>query len=460
MKRRLQAIYWRGVLITLAMALAAVGVAAKLKIDDTRNHLTAMLQAASMWTLDSNDDLQTLADAIASASPQIRVTFMLDTGLTLADSARDADPGKNHYGDREIVAARAGGVGRSLRMSTTSATLVLYVARRLSPQLILRLSYPVLAIARAVAVYGALLLALFLVLYQLQRRSIARFAGDQRRQLEDIRRLLDGELDQVRAVFPEYQPSLDTIAYRVRRLREDQREILRTMNLRSDFVANASHELRSPLTSVRGFAELLEEGMADTPEERALCLETIRTECDRMLEVIEDILRLSKAERRPETPATPIPASPVAEEVRRALQPRAAKRGIALSVEGEARVPASERDLWELLYNLMDNAVRYGRPGGHVWVRLSDGRIEVADDGVGIEPRHQERIFEQFYRVDEARDAEQGGTGLGLSIVKAIAERCGGGVRVESAPGEGSRFILEFPDREADPGDGSMGGRT
>ena len=444
MKRRLQALYWRGILITLVMALAATGAAAKLKIDDAREHMTALLQAASLWTVGSNDDLQSLAKSIASVSPRVRVTFLMDSGLILADSVQDAKPDVNHYGDREIVMARRGKTGHHMRLSVTSATLVMYMARRISPQLILRLSYPVLEIARAVAVYGALLLALFLVLYMLQRRDIARFAEDQRRQLEDIRRLLDGEAGQCMAVFPEYQPALDAIAYRIRRLQADQQEILRTMNLRNDFVANASHELRSPLTSVRGYAELLEQGMADTPEEQRLCLETILGECDRMLAVIEDILRLSRAERRADGPTPALAARPVAEEVRQALAPRADKAGIEILVEGDARIPATEQELWELLYNLMDNALRYGRRGGHVWVRLSDGRIEVQDDGIGIDPAHTARVFEQFYRVDETRDSGPGGTGLGLSIVKAIARRRGGDARVESVPGEGSRFIVEF----------------
>lgn len=449
MRRRLQAVYWRGVLLVLAMALASIGVTAKLAADDTRSQLTALMEAASMWTLESHDDYQTLADAISSVSPQLRVTFMTDAGLELADSLPGAEVDFDHSDDPEIITARQGGTGRSLRVSATGATLTLYIARQLSPTLILRLSYPVLEIARTVAVYGALLIALFLALYLLQRRDFARFAEDQRRQLEDIRRLVDGELARVVAVFPEYQPSLDAIAYRIQRLKEDHREVLRTMNLRSDFVANASHELRSPLTSMRGYAELLDQGLADTPEERRLCVQTILGECDRMLAVIEDILRLSKAENQPEEQAPLIAAAPVAEEVRCSLAPRAAARGISIAVEGNGRVPAREKELWEILYNLMDNAVRYGRPGGHVWVRLSEGRVVVEDDGIGIAPEHAERVFEQFYRVDEARD-DAGGTGLGLSIVRAIVRRCGGKIRVESAAGAGARFIAEFAldDRE------------
>lgn len=448
MKRRLQAIYWRGMLVTLAMALVAIGVAAKLKIDDTRDNLTAMLQAASKWTLDSNDDLQSLAETIAGVSPPLRVTFLMDSGLVLADSEPEADPAANHYADREIAAARRGGTGRHLRFSPAGASFVLYMAKRIAPQLILRVGYPVLEVARLLLTYGVTLVALFLVLYSLQRRAVARFAADQSRQFAEIRRLLDGEIQRVEAVFPEFQPSLDAISYRVSRLKEDQQEILRTLNLRSDFVANASHELRSPMTSVRGYAELLEEGLAETPEERALCLRTIITECDRMLAVIEDILLLSKAERQPAQPSERRAVAPIAEEVRKALLPRAAKKGIDIRVEGEAAVRAPEKDLWEVLYNLMDNAVRYGRQGGYVAVKLSDGRIEVEDDGIGIDEAHIGHIFEQFYRVDETRDADEGGTGLGLSIVRAIVERCGGTIRAESRYGAGTRLILSFDSEE------------
>ncbi|MBR1584410.1 MAG: hypothetical protein IJ662_02590 [Clostridia bacterium] len=443
MKRRLQAIYWRGILIALAMAIAAIGVMVKLKIDDTRANLSALLHAASLWTLESNADLQQLADSIASVSPSTRVTFLMDTGLILADSRAGADRAANHYDDPEIVTARQGEVGRHLRLSGTDATYVLYMARRVAPQLILRVSYPVLEIAKIVTVYGVALLVLFFVLYQLQRRGIPRFARDQVRQMEDVRRLLDGEVDQVSAVFPEFQPALNAIAYRVERLRVDQEEIKRTLQLRSDFVANASHELRSPLTSVRGFAEMLEDGLADTPEERALCVSTIRDECDRMLAVIEDILRLSKAER-PAGQAEAIDALPVAGEVCRALTPQAAAKRMALRAEGRAKLPVPEKDLWEIVYNLVDNAIRYGREGGHVDVILAPGRIDVKDDGIGIAPEHQGHIFEQFYRVDDTRGAAPGGTGLGLSIVRALVERSGGAIRVESVPGVGSRFILTW----------------
>ena len=164
----------------------------------------------------------------------------------------------------------------------------------------------------------------------------------------------------------------------------------------------------------------------------------------RMLSIIKDILRLSKAERGPEGQSDRRAVAPIAAEVRQALMPRAAKKGIDLQIDGDAVIRTGEQDVWEILYNLMDNAVRYGRQGGYVRVSLSEGRIAVEDDGIGIDEAHIGHIFEQFYRVDDARDAEAGGTGLGLSIVRAIVERCGGRIRAESEPGAGARFIIEF----------------
>ena len=219
MKRRLHSIYWRSILITLIMAAAAIGVMGKMKVDDTRTNLNAMLHAASLWTLESNADLQQLADSIAGVSPPVQVTFLMDTGLVLADSQENADRSANHYQDPEIIAARQGKTGRDYRLSGTDATFVLYMAKRVSPQLILRVSYPVLEIVDLLAAYGGALLALFLVLFFLQRRSVSQFAGEQIQQMEEVRRLLDGEVERARAVFPEFQPTLDAIAYRVERLR-------------------------------------------------------------------------------------------------------------------------------------------------------------------------------------------------------------------------------------------------
>lgn len=448
MKRRLRHLYWTGIVITMVMATVAMAMMVKLKIDDTREALRSILHAASAWTMESTEDLQSMAESIASVSPPLRVTFLMEQGLVLADSEADALSMENHASRPEVQAALQGGIGESLRFSDTQAMATLYAAMRISPVLILRLSYPLWEIAGLLAAYGAGLLCLFFILYVLQRRALARFGKDLLLQMDEVRRLLEGDSGHGRAVFPELQPALDNISYLAGRLKADLAEVSRTLTLRDDFVANASHELRSPLTSVMGFAEMLDEGMADSPEERDLCVRMIRGECQRMLDVIEDILHLSRAGARPTEDMRAVDVGGVAREIATALSAQAAQKGIEISVSGEMTHEGVEKDFWEMLYNLAGNAVRYGREGGHVWLRLSGDAIEVEDDGVGIAPEHIARIFEQFYRVDESRGMAPGGTGLGLPIVRALAERYGARVTVESEVGKGSVFAIRF-DAEA-----------
>ena len=191
MKRRLRHLYWTGIVITMVMATVAVAMMVKLKIDDSREALRSILHAASAWTMESTEDLQSMAESIASVSPPLRVTFLMEQGLVLADSEADALAMENHASRPEVQAALQGGIGESLRFSDTQAMLTLYAAMRISPALILRLSYPLWEIAGMLAMYGVGLLCLFLVLYILQRRTLGRFGKDLMLQMDEVRRLLD-----------------------------------------------------------------------------------------------------------------------------------------------------------------------------------------------------------------------------------------------------------------------------
>ncbi|MBQ8536852.1 MAG: hypothetical protein IJ461_05540 [Clostridia bacterium] len=449
MKKSLMKTYWVSAAITLLMALAAAVGMLALRIDDTRESLYAMLEGASAWTLETRESLQEHTLSIAAISPPVRATFLMDHGLVLADSHMDPLTLPMHYDRPEVTQALAGRIGESLRFSQSQGVFTLNIAKLVTPYLVLRLSYPVSEITQMLAIYTVGIVVLFFVLHALQRRSLERFSRSLIQQMEDVRRLMEGTLENPHAVFPELQPAMDHIAYLAQRLNDDMKEISRTLSLRNDCVANASHELRSPLTSIMGFAEMLSEGLADTPEEQALCIETIRTECERMLCVIEEILLLSRAERH--TPqAVTVHMNALSREVCQALTPQAAEKKITLSQEGEITLTAPEKDVWEILYNLIDNAIRYGRQGGYVKVRMGEGRLIVEDNGIGIEARHLPRLFEQFYRVDEARDASRRGTGLGLSIVRALVERNGGRIEVESQLEVGTRFIVTFG-KEAAP---------
>ena len=237
----------------------------------------------------------------------------------------------------------------------------------------------------------------------------------------------------------------------------DATERRRLEHIRRDFVANASHELRTPLTSIRGFVEALEDGALDEPEKAQRFLGKIRTHADRMAALVEDLLELSRLEsgdRAPEWEET-LP-SEVAEDVVASFAGLATRKDISLRREdrGAPAVVTDPERLRRILENLVDNAVKYTPDGGRVAITTSAGpdgsaRIEVADNGPGIAPEHQARIFERFYRVDKARSRELGGTGLGLSIVRHLAEGMGASVSVESEPGRG-RGLLS-PCRESPP---------
>jgi signal transduction histidine kinase len=238
--------------------------------------------------------------------------------------------------------------------------------------------------------------------------------------------------------------------------------------VRRDFVANASHELRTPLTSIRGFVEALEDGAKDEPGTAERFLGKIRTHADRMASLVEDLLELSRLEsgaRAPE-PDAMRPAD-VAAEVVASFAEQAARKPLALRHEarGAPTVVTDRERVRRILENLVDNAVKYTPAGGHVVVTtLADAgggvRVQVKDDGPGIEAGHRERVFERFYRVDKARSRSLGGTGLGLAIVRHLAESIGARVTLESEPGKGSTFTLALPARLVASSSGEEAGQA
>ena len=234
----------------------------------------------------------------------------------------------------------------------------------------------------------------------------------------------------------------------------DVTRLRRLENMRRDFVSNASHELKTPITSIKGFVETLLEGPEQRDPETRRFLTIISRQADRLIAIIEDLLDLSRIEQedeRGETVLRPTLLRPVLETAVHLCEAKAAERGMRIELDCDAALsapltaPLMEQDV----VNLVDNAVKYGREGGtvRVWAERSGDRvaIRVADQGGGIAAEHLPRLFERFYRVDESRSAKLGGTGLGLSIVKHIAQLHGGTVAVESRPGEGSTFSVLLP---------------
>lgn len=220
--------------------------------------------------------------------------------------------------------------------------------------------------------------------------------------------------------------------------------------MRSEFVANVTHELKTPLTSIRGYIELLKSGERDAETARSF-YEIIEIEAERLQKLTDDLLQLSDIEnggKDTEVPLTPL--ADVVERVVNTLRPEAEQKQVELdvTVEPGLKVRAHTRRLYQLVKNLMENAVKYNRAGGNVrltaGVEMGVAVIRVQDTGIGIPPEHLDRIFERFYRVDKGRSRELGGTGLGLSIVKHIVSLYGGDIRVTSQPGEGTTFTVRL----------------
>ena len=245
----------------------------------------------------------------------------------------------------------------------------------------------------------------------------------------------DGRTDEVGALISAFNTMADSLETSEER--------------RNAFIANVSHELKTPLQGIIGSAELIENGMV-RPDDLPRFVGHIHTEAARLVTLIDDIIRLSQLDEGGEMPTGPVDLLAVAQEAAETLQDAAAARQVTVSVQGEPTViPGVRRLLYEIVYNLCDNAIKYNRDGGRVDITVAHdaggSSVTVADTGIGIAPEHQARVFERFYRVDKSHSKASGGTGLGLSIVKHAVQYHHGRIELESTPGTGTTIRAIFP---------------
>lgn len=234
-------------------------------------------------------------------------------------------------------------------------------------------------------------------------------------------------------------------------LKRAAEESKRAEMIRKEFVANVSHELKTPLTSISGFIETLQQGAAEDPEIRTRFIDIIAIETSRLKRLIEDLLVLSDIENRKESAdVQEFSAKEEIEKTVQTLQPIAEDKNVELitGFDEDVVILGSPDRFRQMMVNLIENAVKYSEEGGRVWIeaRKLDTKVQVTvkDEGIGIAEEHLDRLFERFYRVDKSRSAKAGGTGLGLSIVKHIAALFNAELKVESKVGEGSIFYVIF----------------
>ena len=226
----------------------------------------------------------------------------------------------------------------------------------------------------------------------------------------------------------------------------DVTEQVNSQRNRQEFTANVSHELKTPLQSILNSAQLLQSGLVK-PEDNPKFTGYICSEAERLLNLINDVIRLSQLDEGGEFPKESVDLYQVSSQVLQSLLPSADKKNVTVELLGENTIIPGIRQLaYELIYNLCDNAIRYNKDGGKLTVTIGKDSVTVKDTGIGIPKEHQARIFERFYRVDKSHSRETGGTGLGLSIAKHAAQRLNAKIQLDSTVGEGTEIIVRFED--------------
>ncbi len=371
----------------------------------------------------------------------VRVTVVDKNGDVIYDNEANQAVMENHGERPEIVQAFAAEEGDDVRRSETLAKNTFYFALRLNDEAVIRMArdagsvYSILHKAMPSLIGTILLLGAMSVVmaHFLTKRLIAPI-GRLASNLDES----DDEAD-----YEELTPFVTTI-------RQQHQDIMKSARMRQEFTANVSHELKTPLTSIMGYAELIESGMAEDADVTRFA-GGIRNSAARLLTLINETIRLSEMDDgNANAEVENLNLYEMAKYCVEMLEMSAAKHEVQISLLGEAcHVSGDRQQMEELLYNLCDNAIRYNNAGGSVTVEVKpvEGApvLTVRDTGIGISKEHQERIFERFYRVDKSRSKSTGGTGLGLAIVKHIITGFGARLELNSEVGKGTEIKVFFP---------------
>ena len=370
----------------------------------------------------------------------VRVTWIGTDGNVLYDS--EAETLENHSDRPEYIDAVKTGEGKSVRKSDTLSKRIFYYAMRLEDGTVIRIAKEAESIwtifMSALPIIIGLTILLYVMCYFLSKHLTAKL-------VKPVEELVNNAANP--SLVPEYKELVPFVGA----LKEQREDILRSATMRQEFTANVSHELKTPLTAISGYAELIENGMVSGDDSVRFAGE-IRKNSTRLLSLINDIINLSELDDGVKLNLERMDLYEAAKNCVKNLEVAAAKNNVKLMLLGTSSyINADKAMMDEVLYNLCDNAIRYNNKdkGGNVIVDVSntlDGKVKltVKDDGIGIGKEHQERIFERFYRVDKSRSRESGGTGRGLARVKHILTSHGAQLELASEPGKGTSITVTF----------------
>lgn len=400
------------------------------------------------------DELKTYADVIKETQSydqilqgeydpdvdDLRITMIKKDGKVFYDSFADAKKMENHANRQEVRQALKHGNGKAIRTSDTMDKSTFYYAVRLDDGNILRVAKESRSIWSVFIKVTPAILILILVIFAISKMLSDVLTKSLLLPIEEMSENLD-HLDDI-TTYKELMPFINTI-------QEQHKNILMNAKMRQEFTANVSHELKTPLTAISGYSELIQNGMTNEEETIRFAGE-IHKSAKRLLTLINDTIRLSQLDTSEQKVIyEAIDLYKIAEDCVNMLKFSAENHGITISIHGtNAYLEGNKEMLEEVVYNLCDNAIRYNNEGGKVDVTVKPvkGKIYlcVEDNGIGISKEHQERIFERFYRVDKSRSKSTGGTGLGLAIVKHIIQQHGAHMELTSEKGKGTKIEIEF----------------
>lgn len=428
------------ILAIAATAIAMISVYYRLLQIQVKKDLrlnAQLLQSSDLFTDPAHvEQCNELKDLCQS----LRITWIGSDGRVLFDNDFAAARLDNHADRQEVKAAYRTGEGQAVRYSSTLNKDTFYYALRLADGTILRLAAEYESVGRiiisVIPIIALILLLILLVCIALSHM----LTGQLIKPIEAMARNITAK--DFQAPYKELAPFSDII-------RTQHMEILAAAKDRQDFTANVSHELKTPLTAISGYAELLAANMV-APEQKMHFYHEIQKCAARLLRLINDIIRLAELDRSEREPLfNEVDLAEIVEESLNTLQLNAEQHKIKLNLQLEKCIVHGNREmLKELVDNLVVNAIFYNSPGGYVLIKVGTDKgrqqLLVKDNGIGIPATEQGKIFQRFYRVDKSRSKATGGTGLGLAIVKHIVELHSAEIILDSTPGVGTSFTIVF----------------
>lgn len=406
------------------------GIQTENYVQDETYYLSGVINA-----LDSQEEVLDYMENTANFGSS-RITWVASDGTVLFDSREDWQAMENHMERPEVVQAMEDGASSEVRHSSTLEERTYYYAVLLNDGTVLRLSISTdsmyaLYVSMLPVLLGILVIFIIIVMILARRMTDA----------------IVRPINNLDIVKPENSCPYEELRPLLARIHRQNEERQKNEKMRREFSANVSHELKTPLTSISGYAELMKDGMVQ-PGDVPSFAEKIYKEAARLIGLVNDIIKISRLdERKIGIEKEPVDLYDMAEEVCLRLENVAQKYKVSIDVLGDPVIAQGVPQMIdELFYNLCENAIKYNKPGGSVHVRIGKAldrpQVIVEDTGIGIPKEHLDRVFERFYRVDKSHSRQTGGTGLGLAIVKHVVEYHDGEISLESEEGKGTKITV------------------